>query len=186
MLKDIAPLIGPALALFIIFRRGTKPRRVKVNSLWRYPIVISVLAVLTLSRSHAPGLLAITSYVAALLVGGALGWFTAQHVELTLDKDNGTIMSQPTTIGTAITAAAFLIKFGIDFYMNGGPGGGAPNPHPFAVQHAAGITVFGNAMLLFAVARTIGGAAHMWVRTRPLVTELAEHKAAQNPPPAST
>ena len=53
-----------------------------------------------------------------------------------------------------------------------------------AVQHAAGITVFGNAMLLFAVARTLGGAAHMWVRTRPLVTELAEHKASQ--PPAST
>ena len=184
MLRDFLPFLGPALALLFIFRRGTRPRRVKVNSLWRYPVILTVLAVLTLSRSHAPSLLAISSYAAAILVGGALGWFTAQHAELTLDKDNGTIMSQPTIIGTAITAAAFLIKFAIDFYVNGGPG--APNAHPFAVRHAAGINVFGNAMLLFAVARTFGGAAHMWIRTRPLVEQLAQHKAGQNPPPAGT
>jgi hypothetical protein len=179
MFTDIAPLIGPGLALLIIFRRGTKPRRVKVNSLWTYPLILTVLAGLALSRSHAPGLIAIASYAAALLVGGALGWFTAQHSELTLDKNNGTVMSQPTMIGTVITAAAFLIKFGIDYYVNGGAGNGTP--HPFAVQHAAGINVFGNAMLVFAVARTLGGAAHMWIRTRPLVAELAAHKASLPP-----
>ena len=185
MLRDFLPYLGPALALLFIFRRGLKPRRVKVNSLWRGPLILGGLAVITLSRSHAPGLLAISSYVAAIAAGGALGWFTAQHVELTLDKDNGTIMSQPTTIGTAITAAAFLLKFAIDFYMNGGPGNGALQVHPFAVQHAASITVLGNAMLLLAVARTLGGAAHMWIRTRPLMEELAQHKA-NTPPPAST
>jgi len=187
MLKDFLPYLGPALALMFIFRRGFKPRRVKVNSLWRSPVILGVLALLTLSRSHAPSLFAISSYAAAMLAGGALGWFTAQHVELTLDKDSGTIMSQPTRIGTTITAAAFLLKFAIDFYMNGGPGNGAPQVHPFAVQHAAGINVFGNAMLLLAVARTMGGAAHMWIRTRPLVDELAQHKASSiPPPPAST
>jgi hypothetical protein len=185
-MKDFLPYLGPALAMMFIFRRGLKPRRVKVGSLWRYPIIIAILALFTLSRSHAPGLLAITSYVLALAAGGALGWFTAQHAELTLEPENGTIMSKPTMIGTAITAAAFLLKFAIDFYMNGGPGNGAPNLHPFAIQHAAGINVFGNAMLLLAVARTLGNAAHMWIRTRPLVAQLEQHKASQTQPPAST
>jgi hypothetical protein len=157
---------------------------VKPDSLWRYPIIIAVLAGLTLSRSHAPGLIAIGSYLVAAGAGGALGWFTAQHVELTLDPGTGTIMSKPTPVGTVITAAAFLLKFAIDFYMNGGPGNGAPNVHPFAVRNAAGITVFANAMLLLAAARGLGGAWHMWIRTRPLVDQLASHKA--EPPPAGT
>jgi hypothetical protein len=184
MLREFLPYLPPVLALLIIFRRGMKPRRIKVNSLWRSPIIFCVLAGVALSRSHAPGLLAVSSYVLAVGAGGALGWFTAQHAELTLDPGSGTIMSKPTPVGTAITAAAFLLKFAIDIYMNGGPA--APNPHPFAVQHAAGITVFGNAMLLLAVARTIGGAAHMWIRTRPLVEQLTQHKADTAPPPAST
>lgn len=181
MLRDFLPYLGPALALVFIFRRGFRPRRVKVNSLWRSPIIFCVLAFLSLSRSHAPGLLALSSYALAIVVGGALGWFTAQHVELTLEPHSGTIMSKPTPIGTSITAAAFILKFAIDFYMNGGPGNGAPQVHPLAIQHAAGINVFGNAMLLFAVARTVGSAAHMWIRTRPLVEQLARHKASQPP-----
>lgn len=184
-MRDFLPYLGPALAMMFIFRRGLKPRRVKVNSLWTYPIIIGVLAFLALSRSHAPGLLALSSYALAVVAGGALGWFTAQHAELTLDPPSGTIMSKPTPIGTAITAAAFLIKFAIDFYMNGGPGNGAPNVHPFAIRHAAGINVFGNAMLLLAVARNFGNAAHMWIRTRPLVVQLEQHKASQTQPPAS-
>ncbi|MBL6852207.1 MAG: hypothetical protein ISS15_17240 [Alphaproteobacteria bacterium] len=189
MISEFLPYLGPALALMFIFRRGLKPRRVKVNSLWRTPIIYGVLAFLTLSRSHAPSLVALSSYALATVAGGALGWFTAQHAELTLDKENGTIMSQPTRIGTAITAAAFILKFAIDFYMNGAPGNGAPNLHPFAIRHAAGINVFGNALLLLAVARTFGNTAHMWIRTRPLVELLAKHRANSTPPappPTST
>ena len=186
-MRDFLPYLGPGLALLFIFRRGLQPRRVKVNRLWVYHIGIGVLAFLPLSRSHAPGLLALSSYALALVIGGALGWFTAQHAELTLDLPSGTIMSKPTPVGTAITAAAFLIKFAIDFYMNGGPGNGAPNVHPFAIRHAASINVFGNAMLLFAAARLVGNAAHVWIRTRPLVAQLEQHRASQNPsPPAGT
>jgi hypothetical protein len=183
MPQEYLAFLPPALALLFIFRRGLKPRRVKVNSLWRAPIIFCVLAFLTLSRSHAPSLLAVSSYVFAIAAGGAIGWFTAQHAELTLEPESGTIMSKPTAIGTAITAAAFLLKFAINFYMNGGAGDG--QLHPFAMRHAAGINVFGNATLLLAVARTVGGAAHMWIRTRPLVAQLAQHKA-DTPPTTST
>jgi len=102
-MNNLGSLIGPALALFIIIRRGSKPRRVKVATLWRFPILISVLALVTLAGSKAPGLLTLAMYIGGLGAGSAVGWFSAQHVELTLDSNTGTIMSKPTALGTEKT-----------------------------------------------------------------------------------
>lgn len=176
---NLGTFIGPALALLIIVRRGSKPRRVKVASLWRFPILISILALLTLANSAAPALLTLAMYVAGLGAGSAVGWFSAQHVELTLDSDTGTIMSKPTALGTAMTAGAFIARFAVDYVMKGGLDGDARTP-AFAVQHATSIVGFTDALLLFVAARSLFGAWHMWIRTRPLIEQ---HKAAQLPTP---
>ncbi|MEJ1970803.1 MAG: hypothetical protein WDN03_19565 [Rhizomicrobium sp.] len=184
-MREFAPLIGPILALLFIFRRGLKPRRVKVNGLWRYPVIIAALALFTLWRGQAPGLIAVAVYIVAIAAGGALGWFTAQHAELTLDPGTGTITSKPTPFGTAITGAAFLAKFGLDYYVNGGPSNGGPHGD-FAVRHSHGLTWFADAALLFVAARSLAQAAHMWIRTRPLLEQLEQHKAtraAEGPKP---
>jgi hypothetical protein len=169
---DYGSFVGPALALLIIFRRGSKPRRVKVGRLWRFPILISVFALVTLAGTPAPGMLALAMYVTGMVAGGAVGWFSAQHVELTLDSNTGTIMSKPTMLGTALTAGAFIARFAVDTVMKGGGAGAAG----FAAQHATSVVGFTDALLLFVAARGLAGAYHMWIRTRPL---LEQHKAAQ-------
>ena len=179
MLKEFAPYIAPALALFFIVRRGFRTRRVKANRLWAYPIVLTVMAGIVLWRSGVPGAEAIAIYAAAIAAGAVLGWFTTQHLELTLD-DNGTIMSKPTPFGTLLTAAVFVARFAAEFYMNGGPprpGPQPPNLHPTAHGLLLWLT---NAGLLFAVARLIAQQWHMWIRTRPL---LEQHSARQPPSP---
>jgi hypothetical protein len=172
---NLGSFIGPALALLIIVRRGSKPRRVKVATLWRFPVLISILALLTLANSAAPGLLTVAMYTAGLVAGSAVGWFSAQHVELTLDSNTGTIMSKPTALGTAMTAGAFVARFAVDYVMKGGLDGDARTP-AFAMHHATSIVGFTDALLLFVAARSLFGAWHMWIRTRPLIEQ---HKAAQ-------
>ena len=179
-MKDLAPFIAPALALFFILRRGLKPRRIKPGGLWTFPVILTLLALLSLSRSGMPALLALGAYTIALAGGFALGWFTAQHVELTLDPETGTIMSKPTPFGSALTAAVFLARFAVEYVVNGTPGG-PPGGH-VAPQQAASLVWLANAGLLFVAARMIGRAWHMWIRTRPLVAQLEQHKAAQSPP----
>ena len=174
-MNQLAPYIAPALALFLIFRRGSKPRRVKVNSLWRYPIIISVLCVSTLLGKPFPGLLPLAMFAAAVPIGAAVGWFSARHVELTLDSTTGTIMSQPTTFGTLMTAGAFIARFAVEYLIKGGPGDGAPSPL-LAVHHPTNWVGAADAFLLFVAARGLASAWHMWIRTRPL---LEQHKAAQ-------
>ena len=173
-MQNLAPFIAPALALLMIFRRGGKERRVKPNALWIYPLVISILAATALSRGRMPGLEAYLYFGIALAAGAALGWFTTQHVELTLDSKTGTIMSKPTRIGTLLTAAVFVLRFAVEYFVNGGPGG---RPPVAALQQQAGTLLWiADAGLIFVAARVMAQAAHMWLRIRPL---LAEHKASQ-------
>jgi hypothetical protein len=176
-MNQIGPYIAPVLALFLIFRRGSKPRRVKVNSLWRFPIIITVLCVATFAGKPMPGLLSLAMFAVAIPAGAAVGWFSAQHVELTLDSTTGTIMSKPTAFGTALTAAAFVARFAVEYLMKGGIGNGAPSP-PFAIHYAPAWVGAADALLLFVAARGLASAWHMWIRTRPL---LEQHKAAQLP-----
>jgi hypothetical protein len=171
--------IAPTLALFFIVRRGLRPQRIKPNGLWIYPSIITVLAVLALGHGQTPGVLAIAMFTVAVAAGGALGWFTAQHVELTLDEKTGTIMSQPTPFGSLLTAAVFAARFILE-YLTGAGQSPAPHLHPSDT-----LVWLSDAGLMFVAARGLTRAWHMWIRTRPL---LAQHKAAQaaiNPPPGS-
>ena len=176
-MHSLAPFLAPALALYIIVRRGAKPQRVKPGRLWIYPGIITLLALSAIWRGKPPSLLEIAVYAAALAAGGVLGWFTTQHVELTLDDETGTVMSQPTWFGTAMTATVFAARFALEFLTTGGDGGGLK---AMAQQHGASLVLIANAGLLFVAARGLSRAWHMVARINPL---LEQHKAKNLPSP---
>ncbi|HEY0107487.1 MAG TPA: hypothetical protein VGB91_15510 [Rhizomicrobium sp.] len=163
------------VAFVLILRRGLKPQRIKPDRLWVFPVAITILALATLSNGKPPDPVAILVYVGAAAAGGALGWFTTRHIELTLDDKTGTVMSQPTLLGTAMTAGVFLARFAVDAATGTGPGGGWKG---FAVQHGASLALITSAGLLFVAARGVTRAWHMRQRIHPM---LAAHKADNSP-----
>src|ERR1700761_1497824 len=175
-MSEFGPFLFPALALFFILRRVLKPRRIKPNGLWTFPVILTLLALLSLSKSGMPVPLALGAYVLAVVAGLALGWYTTAHLELTLDPKAGTIMSQQTLPGTLLTAAVFALRFGVEYLVEGTPGGAAGGH--VTGQHAASLVWISNAALLFVAARMLGRAWHLWIRTRPLLEQIALHKAA--------
>jgi hypothetical protein len=166
-MNEIAPFLPPALALFIIIRRGLKPRRIKPDRLWTFPAIITLLALATIWRGKVPGAEALAIFAAAMAAGAVLGWFTAQHVELTLDPKTQTIMSKPTPFGTAITAAVFAVRALADYWHGGH--GGLSSMLPATIVHSELFLWLTDASLLFVAARGMTRAWHMWVRTRPLL-----------------
>jgi hypothetical protein len=98
-------------------------------------------------------------------------------VELTLDDKTGTVMSQPTFLGTAMTALVFVARFALDLVTGAGSGGGG-GWKQVAVQHGASLLIITNAGLLFVAGRGLSRAWHMVARINPL---LAAHKASQLP-----
>jgi len=178
-MNEFGPFLFPALALFLILRRGLNPRRIKVNALWTFPVFLTILAVLSLSKSGMPAPLALGAYAIAIAAGFGLGWFTTKHTELTLDPKTGTIMSQQTVWGTLLTASVFVLRFGVEYLVEGVPGGG-PSRH-LSPHHASGLVWLADAGLLFVAARMIGRAWHLWIRTRPLLEQLKQHRLADSP-----
>lgn len=172
-MQDYLTFLPPGLALFIIIRRGLRPQRIKTNRIWSFPAIITILALATIGRGHPPDALSIAIYAAAAAAGAVLGWFTTQHVELTLDDATGTIMSQPTPLGTALTAGVFLARFALDYATGAQHGHAMTN---FAVAHGASLAWITNGGLLFVAARGLTRAWHMWNRTQAMI---AQHKAAK-------
>ena len=167
--NDAGFFLVPVLAIFLILRRGFRQSRVRPGGLFIYPLIICLLIAASFIHRPIPTPQIMAVLTAAALVGLALGWITTAHLQLSVDPKSGTILSKPTPIGTAITAAVFALRFGVDYMIRSG-GGGAHDPVLLAIA---------NAGLLFVAGRLIGRAVHLWIRTRPL---LAEH-AARAPSP---
>lgn len=164
--NDAGFFIVPVLAIFLILRRGFRQSRVRPGALFVYPLIICLLIAATFVHQKVPTPQIMAVLAAAALCGVALGWITTAHLQLSVDPKTGTILSKPTPIGTAITAAVFALRFAVDYMMRADAGG--------AHAHDPLLLAVANAGLMFVAGRLIGRSVHLWIRTRPL---LAEHAA---------
>ena len=169
----LAPYIPTLLAVFVIVRRGMKPRRVKPDRLWVFPAIITALALLTIGGGRPLTLEALGIFTVAIVAGAPLGWFTAQHVELTLDPKTQTVMSKPTPFATGVTAALFVARSLAETWSKSPMGASMLPP-----RHSDIVLWLTDAGLLFVAARGLTRAWHMWIRTRPLLAPAT----AQLPP----
>ena len=161
--NEAAFFIAPLLAIFIILRRGFRQSRVRPGALFIYPLVICLLIAASFLHQKMPTPQVMTVLAAAALCGLALGWITTAHLQLSVDPKSGTILSKPTPIGTAITAAVFALRFAVDYMMHADAGG--------AHAHDPLLLAIANAGLMFVAGRLIGRSVHLWIRTRPLLAE---------------
>ncbi|MBV9991403.1 MAG: DUF1453 family protein [Alphaproteobacteria bacterium] len=175
--KDIAPFIAPLIVVALVTRRmmaQAKPQRVRPNSLWVRPAVIALLMALALWTSPRPGLLGIALFVAAAAIGAVAGYFRALHQEFSIEPETGYVMSKASPIGSMIFLGVFMVRFALNYWMNGGAA--RDMSHPPSPE----LLTYTDAMLFFAFALVAATAWETWRRTRPLV---AEHRA-QTPPQA--
>ena len=171
-MKDLAPLIVVA----VVARRfmvPAKPQRVRPNTLWIRPVVIALLMALVLWTSPRPGLLGIALFVAAAAIGAVTGYFRALHQEFSIAPETGHVMSKASPIGSIIFLGVFMVRFGLNMFMDGGAA--RDMSHPPSPE----VLTYTDAMLFFAFALVAATAWETWRRTRPLVVE---HRASQPPP----
>jgi energy-coupling factor transporter transmembrane protein EcfT len=160
--------IIPLLAIFFILRRGFRQSRVRPGALFVYPLIICLLIAATFVHQKMPTPEMMAVLAVAALVGLGLGWFTTAQLQLSVDAKSGTILSKPTPIGTAITAAVFALRFAVDYMMRADAGG--------AHAHDPLLLAAANAGLMFVAGRLIGRAVHLWIRTRPLLAAQVVEK----------
>jgi hypothetical protein len=175
------PYLGPLLIVVLIGRRllrAQKPQRVRPALLWIGPAIVIAGMASVLAISPMPTPFAIMLFAVGAVAGAAVGYLRALHQEFSIDPDTGNLMSKATPLGSILFLGLFVVRFGMNRWMNGGSttvGADmtrAPN---------ANVMLYTDVMLFFAFAMVAASAFEVWRRTRPLI---AEHKATQASPPA--
>lgn len=170
--NQLLPYLGPALVVAIIARRmlrTQKPKRVRTNLLWIQPaILFAAMASLFATTPVQISPLSIGLFAVAVLAGGAFGYFRALHQQFSIEPETGNVMSQATPLGSILFLGLFLIRFGMNKWMDVG------QPSPTGKLPSAKVLLYTDAMLVFAFAMVALTAFEVWRRTRPIV---AEHKA---------
>lgn len=172
MLKDLAPLIVPLIAAGLVVRRAARARTIRLRRMWIAPAIFMVLTVAALVSAPLPSLPMMGVFVAAAAVGGGLGFLRAHHQHLSIDPETGAISSRATTVGSALVAILFVVRFGLKtaFPQLGDHGHGG-----------AAFVQWGNAFLIFTVAMLIAQTVWIRSRTQPLLAEHAARTGAGAP-----
>ncbi|HWA90787.1 MAG TPA: hypothetical protein VG889_12165 [Rhizomicrobium sp.] len=174
-MKDFAPYIAPLIIVLLVGRRVLKAQtaqRVRPGRLWIAPAYLAVLMALVMWHTPVPGPLEIAIFAAAVLIGLGVGYMRALHQEFSIEPETGNVMSKASPVGSILFIAIFLVRFGLNMWMNGGAG--PDMAHPPSPK----LFLYTDAMLFFAFAMVSATAWEVWRRTRPLI---AEHKTLQPP-----
>jgi hypothetical protein len=133
---DYLPLV---IALLIVLRRSGRTQKVRMPRLWITPFLSAAAVGSFLAREPPPSLSALAIFIAAAALGAGAGYYRALHIELSVDSKSGEVMSKATPIGTVLIVATVLIRFGLDYAVNGG---WRPGPPRFVQAPPHGVDIF--------------------------------------------
>lgn len=150
----------PLLIFALVIRRALRERRVNTTRMWLYPAILGVAALLTMAHEPLPGLVAIVGFIAAAIVGAAIGYLRARHQQLTFDPKTGSISSKATPIGVLLLGGFFLLRFALEFYS-----------HSRDVPHALGLQRATDAGLIFSFALMTAQRWEIWKRAKVIRAE---------------
>ena len=156
MPKELSNYLPLVIALLIVLRRSGRAQKVRVERMWVTPVLSLFGIWSTLVREPFPGAVALAILVAASAIGIGAGYYRALHIELSRDPGTGQIISKATPFGTILIAVFLILRFGLDYAVNGGWKPGPPRfvmPPP---QHGVDLFRLADAALLFSTGMMLG------------------------------
>ncbi len=158
--QQIFPVVIPLVVLGLVFLRARRPQRVRLELLWIAPtIIVALIAAGVIFTPHRPFTgLDLAVFVAALAVGGGIGWLRAKAVKLTVDPATHEVTSATSPVGLMIVLAVFLVRFGL-------------RSATAAEASVSGLdpAVLADAFLLLAAGLVVGQRVEIAIRARRLI-----------------
>lgn len=175
--KGAAPYAIVALVLYVVVRRNLRPRPLKIERMWFYPVLVGAAAVSTLASQPPPlTAVSIAAIAAALIVGVLVGWQRGRLTHITIDPATHDLTSKTSPVGMALVLALFGLKFVL-------------RAAPIGKDLPLSAAVLTDASLLFATGLMVAQRLEMWIRARGLLAEaqaakaLAPRSSTPDPPP---
>ena len=161
--QQLLPVLIPLVVLGVVVLRARRPRRLQLSLLWIAPLLITAMIAMGIvfTPHRAPfGPADIALFAIAALVGGAIGWWRAKTVRLTVDPATREVMSTTSPIGLLIIGAVFIVRFGLRSMT----GEEAELTHMDPA-------IIGDAFLALAAGIVVGQRIEVFIRTRRLLAQ---------------
>lgn len=159
MFQLYGPIVVVVIILALRMRSLSKERSLNPRRLWIVPLVLVVLAGWILFM-NPPGPGGLLICLAALAVGGALGWQRGKLIRMWRDPASGDIRQKASPVAMLLLVGVLLVRFVIRQYFDA-------NPSSDGQFHGDALIVT-DALLTFAVGLVAATRLELMVRARQL------------------
>jgi hypothetical protein len=176
-------LIGGLVPLVIIVAvlalRNSRPRPLRIERLWIRPVIFIAMMGAALTAAAPPlDVLNIGVLVAALIVGGGMGWLRGRSMKIDVHPETHELSARASPLGLVFIVALLLVRYGLR--------GAAFESASFL--HLS-IIAIADSFVLLAVGMMVVQGLEMWLRARRLLADAIAAKAgppSPTPPPMPT
>ena len=110
----LLPYAIPLLVVVMILRRNMRPRPLRPERLWITPLLISLAAGTALFATPPPeDVLSILILLAALAVGGLVGWYRGRVTQMTVDPVTHAVSVQVSAVGSVLILGIVTLRYGL-------------------------------------------------------------------------
>ncbi len=162
-----------AVVVAVVLLRNSRPRRLRIETLWVLPTVYVALLALALYEAPPPvtpvaiGLLAL-----GIVVGAAIGWQRGRLMQIHIHPETHDMTSRASPIGLVFILGVLMLRYAARDLLAGN-----------AASLHVPIVAIGDAFITLAVAMLSVQRLEVWMRASRM---LAEAKSATGPPPPSS
>ncbi len=108
----------PLLIIAVVILRNARARRVRMERLWIGPVLLAVVAGLSLWPQPPSGVTAICIDIAALVIGAGLGWWRGRASRFTIDPATHEVTSRVSPAGMLLILGIFGLRYLMRAFMS--------------------------------------------------------------------
>ena len=149
-----------ALALIFLIRRSmgaVRGRRIRAGTLWVIPVLLILIAALTLAVTPPRDMIGIGVLAVVAIVGGVIGWYRGKFTHITLDPETGVLTGKNSPIGMMLILGLYVVRYAVQTWAR---------THP---DHSGNAVLAADAAMVLGFATLIVSRLEMWLRCRKLM-----------------
>jgi hypothetical protein len=161
MPQTFIPYLIMAAALILMIRRNLRANRIRVQTLWLAPVVLVLIAAVSIGQSPPRDAVGIAILGAGVAAGVAAGWRRGKFTHITLDAETGVLTGKGSVAGLILILALFIARYAVRAWTQA---------HP---DHSGIAVAIADAAMAMGFATLIVARLEMWLRCRKLMTARA-------------
>ena len=170
--SPLSYLIPIGVAAVVILLRNSRPRRLRVESLWILPMVYIALLASSLAAAPPPVTPAsIGVLVLGFALGAAIGWQRGRFTKIDINPQTHELSSRQSAIGLVFIFAILAVRFGARGLL-------AANAGALHIPVAAALDAF----FALAIAMLSVQRLEVWLRASKMLAEAKASAPASGPP----